>query len=102
MSPVRLSVPTKWVILVCLVAFFAFVLSILPVHHDATAQGSRPRRTQGPLSRNLPNLDEVCRIELVAHKAVSEILIIKQLLWTVVPLGKSTRYGYAAANGLRG
>jgi hypothetical protein len=58
MSPVRLSVFTKWVRLVCLVAFFAFVLSTLPVHRDATAQGSRSRRTQGPPSRNLPNLDE--------------------------------------------
>jgi hypothetical protein len=57
MSPVRLIVPTKWVRLVCLVAFFAIVLFTIPVHRDATAQGSRPRRTQGPPSRNLPNLD---------------------------------------------
>lgn len=63
MSPVRLSVPTKWVRPVCLVAFFAFVLSTLPVHRDATAQGSRTRRTQGPPSLNLPNLDETRGIE---------------------------------------
>jgi YD repeat-containing protein len=52
------NIPAKWVRLVCLVAFFAFVLSTLPVRQDATAQGSRPRRPQGPPSRNLPNLDE--------------------------------------------
>ena len=60
MSPVRLSVPTKWVRLVCLVAFFAFALSTLPVHikHNiANAQSSGRRRTQGPLDWNLPGLD---------------------------------------------
>ena len=52
--------------LVCLVSFFAIALSSLPVHlkHDsATARGSRPQWTQGPPSRNLPNLDELRRIE---------------------------------------
>jgi hypothetical protein len=59
MSPVRLSVPTKWVRLVCLFAFFAFVLSTLPAHRGATAQGARPRRTQGqPNSHNLTDLDK--------------------------------------------
>jgi hypothetical protein len=63
MSPVCFSVPTRWVRLVCLAAFFAFVLSTLPVHRDATAQGSRPQRTQRPPSRNLPNLDDARGIE---------------------------------------
>ncbi len=66
MSPVCCNVPAKWIRLVCLVVFFAVVLSSLPVHlkHDSvTAQGSRPRRTQGPPSRNLPNLDETRRTE---------------------------------------
>jgi hypothetical protein len=48
------------------VIFFALVLFTLPVHlkHDgANAQNSRPRRTQEPPSRNLPNLDETRGIE---------------------------------------
>src|SRR6266545_8298840 len=60
------NITARWIRLVCLVSFFAIALSSLPVHlkHDsATAQGSRPRRTQGPPSRNLPNLDDVRRIE---------------------------------------
>jgi hypothetical protein len=55
------NISARRIRLVCLVSFFAIALSSLPVHlkHDsATAQGSRPQRTQGPPSRNLPNLDE--------------------------------------------
>ena len=66
MSPVCCDVPAKWIRLVCLVLFFAVVLSSLPVHlkHDsANAQGSGRRRTQGPPSSNLPNLDETRGIE---------------------------------------
>jgi hypothetical protein len=57
------NIHAKWIRAVFLVIFFAVVLSTLPVHQDATAQGSRPRRTQGPPSRNLPNLDETRGVE---------------------------------------
>ena len=66
MSPVRLNVSAKWIRPVCLVIFFTVVLFSLPVHlkyDGANAQRSRPRRTQGPPSRNLPNLDEIRGIE---------------------------------------
>ena len=59
--------PHKWISLVFLVFFFTLALSSLPVHlkHDgANAQSSGRRRTQGPPSRNLPNLDEARGIEL--------------------------------------
>jgi hypothetical protein len=52
--------------LVCLVSFFAIALFSFPVHpkyDGANAQSLRPRRTQGPPSRNLLNLDEACGIE---------------------------------------
>jgi len=60
------NISARWIRLVCLVGLFAIALSSLPAHlkHDsATAQGSRPQRTQGPPSRNLPNLDEARGIE---------------------------------------
>ena len=60
------NISARWIRLVCLVSFFAIALLSLPVHlkHDgATAQSSRPQRTQGPPSRNLPNLDETRGIE---------------------------------------
>jgi hypothetical protein len=60
------NISARRIRLVCLVSLFAIALSSLPVHlkHDsATAQGSRPQRTQGPPSRNLPNLDEARGIE---------------------------------------
>jgi hypothetical protein len=60
------NISVRWIRLVCLVSFFAIVLSSLPVHlkyDSATAQSSRPKRTQGPPSRNLPNLDETRGIE---------------------------------------
>jgi YD repeat-containing protein len=60
------NISARWIRLVCLVVFFAVVLSILPVrpdHNGATAQGSRQRRTQGVPSRNLTNLDEARGIE---------------------------------------
>ena len=59
-------VPHKWISLVFLIFLFTLALSSLPVHlkHDgANAQSSGRRRTQGPPSRNLPNLDEVRGIE---------------------------------------
>ena len=65
-SSLTCSVPAMWIRLFCLIAFFAVTLSSLPVHfkHDgANAQGSGRRRTQGPPSRNLPNLDEARGIE---------------------------------------
>jgi len=55
------KVPARWVRLVCLVVFFAVVLSALPIHpkHDGVnAQTSRTGLTQGPPSHNLLNLDE--------------------------------------------
>jgi NedA-like, galactose-binding domain/PA14 domain len=55
------KVPARRLRLVCLVVFFAVVLSGLPVHpkHDGVnAQSSRPGLTQGPPSHNLPNPDE--------------------------------------------
>src|SRR5262245_25797277 len=55
------NISARWIRLVCLVSFFAIALSSLPVHlkHDsATAQGSRPRRTQGLANPNLLNLNE--------------------------------------------
>ena len=45
------KVPARWVRLVCLVVFFAIVLSGLPVrpkHNGVNAQSSRPGLTQGP------------------------------------------------------
>jgi hypothetical protein len=60
------NISARWIRLICLVSLFAVALSSLPVHlkHDsATAQGSRSRRTQGPPSRNLPNIDEARGIE---------------------------------------
>jgi hypothetical protein len=60
------NISARWIRLVCLVFFFAALLFSLPVHlkYDrATAQSSRPKRTQGPPSRNLPNLDETRGIE---------------------------------------
>jgi hypothetical protein len=60
------KVPAKWIRLVFLVLFFGVALTSLPVHlkHDgANAQGSRPLRTQGVPGRNLPNLDEMRRME---------------------------------------
>ncbi len=60
------NISARRIRLVCLVSLFAIALFSLPVHlkHDsATAQGSRPQRTQGPPSRNLPNLDEARGIE---------------------------------------
>jgi YD repeat-containing protein len=66
MSPVRLNVPAKWIRLVCLGVFFAVVLFSLPAHpkhNGANAESSWPRRTQGPPSHNLPNLDDVRGIE---------------------------------------
>src|SRR5215475_4897022 len=56
----------SWIRLVFLILFFAVALFSLPVHlknDSATAQGPRPRRTQEPPGRNLPNLDELRRIE---------------------------------------
>jgi YD repeat-containing protein len=56
------NISSKWIRLVFLVLFFAVALFSLPVHHkndSAKAQSSGPRRTQGPPSRNLPNLDEI-------------------------------------------
>src|SRR6266498_2816164 len=60
------NISARWIRLVCLVSLFAIALSSLPVrlkHDSATAQGSRPQRTQGPPSRNLPNLNEARGIE---------------------------------------
>jgi len=65
-SLITYSVPTKWIRLVFLVLFFGVILTSLPAHlkhGGANAQGSRPRRTQGPPGRNLPNLDELRGIE---------------------------------------
>jgi hypothetical protein len=65
-SLITCNISARWIRLVCLVSFFAIALSSLPVHlkhGSATTQGSRPRRTQGPPSRNLPDLDEACGIE---------------------------------------
>src|SRR5688572_21525130 len=60
------NISAKWIRLICLVSFFAVALSSLPVHlkqGSATAQGSRPQRTQGAPSPNLPNLEETRGIE---------------------------------------
>jgi hypothetical protein len=70
------NISARWIRLVCIVSFFGIALSSLPVHlkHDsATAQGSRPQRTQGPPSRNLPNLDDVRRIEPGTPKIMSPV-----------------------------
>ncbi len=55
------NIPARWIRLVYLVAFFAVVLTSLPVHlkhSSANAQSPGPRLTQGLASRNLPDHDE--------------------------------------------
>jgi hypothetical protein len=55
------NIPAKWIRLVCPVIFFAVVFSSLPVHlkrDGASAKSHPPRRTQGPPSQSLPNLEE--------------------------------------------
>ncbi len=60
------NISARWIRLVCLVSFFAIALFSFPVHpkyDGANAQSLRPRRAQGPPSRNLLNLDEARGIE---------------------------------------
>lgn len=74
MSPVYCNVSAKWIRLVCLIVFFAVALPSLPVnleHDSANAQSSGRQRIQGPLSRNLPNLDEARGVEPGTLKAMA-------------------------------
>src|SRR5262245_40534044 len=76
MSQVRLRISAKWIRLACLPLSFIIALSSLPIHlkpNSAIAQGSVPRRTQGPPSSNLPNIDEARRIKPGPPKAPNPV-----------------------------